>query len=158
DNLWSERWDRPGSDFFAIEEVSEKLANRLGGGAGLVQQFGRIAAHRKQPSNLTAYDYYLVGTEKLERVNVPDLIEAKKLLERAVELDPNMALAWVELFHAHNALASFDVDTDVNRKAAFDAAKRALELDPSDAEAHAVYAMSLAEGNDLVRAKAEFET
>src|SRR5262249_17444679 len=146
DNLWSERWDRPDADFFAVEaEISEQIANRLGGGAGLIQQTGRIAAHRKPPSSLSAYDFYLMGTEKLEQINVPDLIEAKRLLEHAVELDPTMARAWVELHHTYDVLADFNVDNDANRKAAFDAAERAVRLDPADAEAHAVYAISLGE-------------
>ena len=52
-NLWSERWDRPDKDIFAIQtEIAEQVANRLGGGAGLVQEAGRIAAHRKPPENL----------------------------------------------------------------------------------------------------------
>ena len=43
-HLWSGRWDRPAADLFAIQtEIAEEIANRLGGGAGLVQRAGRIA-------------------------------------------------------------------------------------------------------------------
>jgi Tfp pilus assembly protein PilF len=41
---------------------------------------------------------------------------------------------------------------------ATDAAERAVRLDPSDAEAHAVFGMVLGDKNDLVRAKAAFDT
>ena len=93
-HLWSERWDRPDKDLFAIQtEISEQLSNRLGGGAGVVQEAGRISAHRKPPENLNAYELYLLGTEKLEQVNHADVEEAVKLLNRAVEIDPGLARA-----------------------------------------------------------------
>jgi TolB-like protein/DNA-binding SARP family transcriptional activator/cytochrome c-type biogenesis protein CcmH/NrfG len=158
-HLWSDRWDRPDQDLFAIQtEISEQIANRFGGGAGLIQEAGRIAAHRKAPSNLTAYELYLLGTEKLEQITRADVKEAIRLLDRAVELDPGLARAWVELYHSHFITASFGIDPENNRKLAVNAAERAVSLDPSDAEAHAVYAMSLGDGNDTERAKAEFDT
>ena len=108
DHLWSNRWDRPDTDLFAIQtEISEHLANRLGGGDGVIQEAGRIAAHRKPPENLTAYELYLLGTEKLEQINRKDVEEAIRLLNRAVELDPGLARAWVELYHSHTVMIEF---------------------------------------------------
>jgi TolB-like protein/cytochrome c-type biogenesis protein CcmH/NrfG len=156
--LWTERWDRPAADLFAIQaEIAETVANRLGGGNGLVQESGRIAAHRKPPANLSAYDLYLLGTEKLEQITRADVDEAIRLLNRAVEIDPGLARAWVELHHAHAVAANFGNDMDSHYKLAIAAAGRAIELDPSDAEAHVVYAMSFGYQNDLPRAKAEFD-
>jgi TolB-like protein/class 3 adenylate cyclase len=158
-HLWSERWDRPTKDLFAIQtEISEQLSNRLGGGAGLIQEAGRLTAHRRPPENLNAYELYLLGTERLERVTQPDVEEALRLLTRAVELDPGLARAWVELHHTHGILAGFGVEPDKNISLAAKAAQRAVELDPSDAEAHAVHASSLAESGDFARAKIEFDT
>jgi TolB-like protein/DNA-binding SARP family transcriptional activator/Tfp pilus assembly protein PilF len=158
-NLWSERWDRPYQDIFVIQtDISEQIANRLGGGAGLVQETGRIAAHRKPPGDLTAYELYLLGTEKLEQINVADLQEAIGLLNRAVEIDPKFARAWIELFHSHKVLASFGIEPEKNTRIAFEAAERAVRLDPSDAEAHAVFGISLGHQSDLVGAKAELDT
>jgi TolB-like protein/cytochrome c-type biogenesis protein CcmH/NrfG len=158
-HLWSERWDRPAKDLFAIQtEISEQLSNRLGGGAGLIQEAGRVSAHRRPPENLSAYELYLLGTERLERVTQADAEEALRLLTRAVELDPGLARASVELHHSHEMLANFGVEPPKNRSLAATAAQRAVELDPSDAEAHAVYAISLADSGDYVRAKAEFDT
>ncbi|PAP95466.1 adenylate/guanylate cyclase domain-containing protein [Mesorhizobium wenxiniae] len=158
-HLWSERWDRPDEDVFAVQtEISEQVTNRLGGGAGLIQEAGRIAAKRKRPENLNAYEYYLLGTEKLEQINKADLEEAIKLLTRAVELDPGLARAWIELYHSHSILGSFGVNPESERKAAIEAAEHAVKLDPSDAEAHAVVGMSFGERGDLARAKAEMDT
>ena len=78
--LWWQRWDRPDKDLFSIQtEISEQVANRLGGGNGLIQEAGRIAAHRKPPGNLFSLRLYLLGTEKLEQVNQADVEEAIRL-------------------------------------------------------------------------------
>ena len=157
-NLWSDRWDRPDEDIFAVQaEISEQIANRLGGGAGLVQEAGRIAAHRKPPSNLTAYEFYLLGTEKLEQITRADLEEAIRLLERAVEIDPGFARAWIELVQSHKVLAGFGVEPEKHNRIAADAAARAVRLDPSDAEAHSVLGWTLMEQGDLMGAKAEMD-
>ncbi|MGO8470079.1 adenylate/guanylate cyclase domain-containing protein, partial [Rhizobium leguminosarum] len=67
-HLWTQRWDRTDENLFAIQiEISEQISNRLGGGAGLVKEAGRITAHRKPPENINAYELYLLGTEKLEQ-------------------------------------------------------------------------------------------
>jgi TolB-like protein/DNA-binding winged helix-turn-helix (wHTH) protein/tetratricopeptide (TPR) repeat protein len=156
--LWSARWDRPAEDVFAIQtEIAEQIANRLGGGAGLVQEAGRIAAHRKPPASLSAYEHYLIGTEKLERITVPDVEAAIVDLNRAVALDPGFARAWVELFHSHCVLASFGVEPERNYAIAFAAAERALALDPADPEAHAVFGMSQGMRGDFVRGEAAMD-
>ena len=100
---------------------------------------------------------YLLGTEKLEQINREDVDESIRLLNRAVEIDPGLARAWVELHHSHAVAANFGNDMESHYKLAIAAAERAIELDPSDPEAHAVYAMSFGYKNDLARAKVEFD-
>ncbi|MEK1889257.1 MAG: adenylate/guanylate cyclase domain-containing protein [Phyllobacterium sp.] len=158
-HLWSERWDRPDKDLFAIQtEIAEQLSNRLGGGAGVVQEAGRISAHRKRPENLNAYELYLLGTEKLEQVNQTDVEEAVRLLSRALELEPGLARAWVELSHSHSFLANFGIEPEKHRALSAEAAERAVQLDPSDAEAHVVRGIMLGNKNEFDRAKVEFDT
>ena len=158
-HLWSDRWDRPAEDVFAVQtEIAEQVSNRLGGGVGLIQAAGRAAAKRKRPENLNAYDYYLLGTEKIEEITIADEQEAITLLNRAVELDPGLARAWVELYHAHAILAGFGINSESEIRAAADVAERAVRLDPGDAEAHAVFGMSLSNKGDIARAKAELDT
>ncbi|HSA82416.1 MAG TPA: adenylate/guanylate cyclase domain-containing protein [Geminicoccaceae bacterium] len=158
-HLSSERWDRPTSDIFAVQtEIAEQVANRLGGGAGLIQTAGREAARRKRPNNLTAYELYLLGTEKLEQQTAAENEEAIELLNRAVEQDPGLARAWVELSHAHSLSRYFGTDSTAAQKAAMAAAERAVMLDTNDAEAHAALGMRLGNIGELARAEAAFET
>ena len=63
----------------------------------------------------------------------------------------------MELFHSHCVLTGFGVETEKNYQLAIEAAQRAVRLDPSDAEAQAVYAMSFGMANDLARAKTELD-
>lgn len=157
-HIWTDRWDRPAEDLFAIQsEISTTVANRLGGGAGIIQEAGRAKARRKQPEHLDAYELYLLGTERLEELTKESIQEAIALLERAVEIEPSLARAWVELYHAHNLSRYYGMDKETALEAAFSAATKAVELDPSDAEAHSAQAMALADKGDFSGAKSEFE-
>ncbi len=107
-HLWSERWDRLAEDVFAVQtEIAELVTNRLGGGTGLVVGAERSLARRKRPENLTAYELYLLGGEKIEQLTSESIKESTQLLTRAVELDPGLARAWVELYHAHRSFKNF---------------------------------------------------
>jgi TolB-like protein/class 3 adenylate cyclase len=158
-HVWSERWDRPSADIFAVQtEIAEQVANRMGGGAGLIQTAGREAARRQRPENLSAYELYLLGTEKLEQFTKVDIEESIRLLTRAVELDPGLARAWIELSHAHSLALTFGGDRTAAQKLAMEAAERSVALDLRDAEAHAALAMRLGEAGEFVRAKSSFDT
>jgi TolB-like protein/class 3 adenylate cyclase/tetratricopeptide (TPR) repeat protein len=159
-HLWSERWDRPVEDVFAVQtEIAELVTNRLGGGTGLVLRAERNLARRKRPENLTAYELYLLGGEKIEELTPKSIEESLRLLTRAVELDPGLARAWVELYHAHSLSGAFGIRAaEPAKQAALDAAKRAVALDPSDAEAHSVLGSGLVDRGELELAKASFDT
>ncbi|MEM6636196.1 MAG: winged helix-turn-helix domain-containing protein [Pseudomonadota bacterium] len=158
DHVWTDRWDRPADSLFAVQsEISTTVANRLGGGSGVIQETGRAQAKRKLPKDLDAYDLYLLGTEQLEDVTRGSIDKAIALLEQAVAIEPGLARAWVELYHAHNLSRYYGTDKDAALAAAWEAAKKAVALDPGDAEAHAAYAMMLADQGELAAAKASFD-
>jgi TolB-like protein/DNA-binding winged helix-turn-helix (wHTH) protein len=155
-NLWSERWERPDQDVFAVQsEIAEAVANRLG---GVVEETGRMAARRKPPESLTAYELYLLGSEQLGEFTRPGFEAAYDLLTRAVELDPGLARAWIDLYFVHKQLANLGIDPERNRALGIAAAERAVALDPGDPEAHVVHGSSFGIRDDFVRAEAEYET
>jgi TolB-like protein len=157
--LWSERWDRRDDDIFAVQsEISERISNRLGGGAGLIQETARATARLKAPGQLTAYELYLLGTAKLARVNRADVEEAVDLLSRSAEREPGLVRTWVELSLAHDLMADFGVEPERNRLAAADAAERAVSLEPADPKAHAALGISLRHQGEIARTRSEFDT
>jgi TolB-like protein/class 3 adenylate cyclase/Flp pilus assembly protein TadD len=158
-HVWSERWDRPTDDVFAVQtEIAERVASRLGGGGAVAQAERQVAARRARPGNLTAYELYLLGAQASERATREANAEAIRLHSKAVELDPTLARAWVLLSLAHNLSVGYDADPEAARKAALDAAERAVALDPADAEAHAALGEALTSQGEFGRAAAEFET
>jgi TolB-like protein/class 3 adenylate cyclase len=64
-HVWSERYDRPLDQFFAVQdEVTRTIAASLAGEHGIVARARRETARRKPPENLQAYEYYLLGLEQ----------------------------------------------------------------------------------------------
>jgi non-specific serine/threonine protein kinase len=89
--LWSERYDRELKDVFEVQdEIAGKLAQALRITLSPQEQEA-IAA--KPTENLQAYDLYLRGKSYARRRTRQDLEFALQMLEGAVTLDPNFALA-----------------------------------------------------------------
>src|SRR5262245_21957953 len=117
-HLWAETYDRKLTDTFAVEsEIAKGIAESLR--AKLTGHEERALAV-KPTNNPEAYDAYLRGLAFFARDN----FEAAGFYERAVQLDPNFAVAWAQLSQADAALYFMRADTTASRR---DAAKRALE-------------------------------
>jgi len=93
--LWSERYDREMKDVFEVQdEIARKIAEALR--ITLTpQEQEAIAA--KPTENLQAYDLYLKGKSYARRMTRQDLEFALQMIENAVELDPNFALAFAAI-------------------------------------------------------------
>jgi hypothetical protein len=93
--LWSQRFDRPFTDIFALQdEIVQKIVTTLKLQLTLQEQ-GWIV--RKHTDNLEAYDAFLRGVEYRWRVTKETNVQARQLFEKAVALDPQYAEArgWV---------------------------------------------------------------
>lgn len=157
-HLWSERWDRPAKEYFAIQsEIAAQLGNRLGG-VGIIDEAEQEAVRRKRPEDLTAYELYLVGRSEQIRLTEQGYRNSIKLLEQAVAADPELARAWTDLSWSHQGLINFGEDPAAVLPAALSAARRAVEIDPGDAFAHLALARALGMQGDLAPSEAEFDT
>jgi adenylate cyclase len=138
-HVWSERYDRPLDDIFAVQgEVTQTIAASLAGQYGGMARAGREVARRKPPENLQAYEYYLLGLEAKHRFTKEDNKKAQELFGKAIDLDPNFARAYVGLVWTHNLEINFGW-TDSWQQCMdnwFVASKAALADDHLDAEAH----------------------
>ena len=133
--LWSQQWDVPWTDIFTVQdtlaaEVTRALALSLG--------TEERTSLRKHPTNVAAYDRYLRARSLLSRRTIADTRRAIELLEEAVRLDPGSAAAHGSLGFAYISVPLLDGPTDPYVALGRSAAMRALEIDPTIAEAHAV--------------------
>jgi adenylate cyclase len=93
-----------------------------------------VAARRKLPENMTAFDYLLRGLDnhRLGSVTDENAREAVKWFTKPIEADPNYAAAYAWRVCSGSWLSDFDYEQgrrDI---------RRALELDPNDAEANRI--------------------
>lgn len=157
-NVWSESFDRPADQIFAIQsEIADRIANSLGGGSGLVAGHDLAAAKRKRPDDLNAYELYLLAQDNVNTGTLESELEAKTLAEKAIELDPNFARAFTAHAWASAWLLTMQPDTAALTKEMLDMAQRAVQSDPNDAEAHEVLGYALGLSGDLKNADVEFD-
>jgi len=153
-HLWSERYDRELTDVFAIqEEIAQAIAQRL----KITFPWSGKPLVKVSTPNLEAYQSYLKGRALLYKRG-PAISRALVCCQRAVELDPHYALAWSALADCYTFISYYGlaVPRDVMPKAT-EAARRAVALDPSLADAHAALASTcLSYGRDRAEAEREF--
>ena len=135
-HLWGERYDRDLNDIFAVQdEVTQMIVSTL---AGRLEDAGRARAEHKTTEKLSAYDCVLRGRQCLDRGTKEDILEARRMFGRALELDPGYAAAYAELawtyFEEYGSSWSESPQEALDR--GFDLGQRAVRLDDTDSRAH----------------------
>jgi adenylate cyclase len=152
-HIWAERYDRKLDDVFAIQdEITTAIVATLPGRLEAAQH-DQLA--RMKPSSLAAYECVLAAKVLHHRSTREDNVEATKLIDRALELDPDYAHAhawrgcilgqawgygWCKDKEATFAEVAFELD-------------RAIALDDNDADVHRILAAVAITRNDLARAR-----
>lgn len=143
-HLWAQIYDRAltTENLFAIQsEISEQIARALHAEL-TADETSRINA--RPTENLAAYSAYLRGLRGLAQREVGTLREALSEFRRAVELDPEFALAWAGLSNTANVLPSWGgLPREEAQVIAEQAAHRAMELAPELGEANLALASTL---------------
>jgi non-specific serine/threonine protein kinase len=94
-SVWAERYDRELQDVFEVQdEIARSITQAL---RITLSPPEEKAIARKPTQDTRAYDYYLRGRSYARRVTRSDLELAIEMYERAIELDPEFALAYAGL-------------------------------------------------------------
>ncbi|MDX1555047.1 MAG: tetratricopeptide repeat protein, partial [Xanthomonadales bacterium] len=142
--LWSGNFDRGVEEIFAIQdEIAREVVASMG---VVVLADDRERLENEYHPDLKAYELYVLARRDMDRGTADSVARAVERLERAIEIDPEYALAYTALstalFHHTRANRAMSIPEQVKRRA--ELAEKALELDPTLAEAwnemSAVYA------------------
>ncbi len=136
-SLWQNIYNRRLTDLIALQsEVAWDVARRLGTHIAGADENRLAPTYTPHPE---AYQLYMRGRFHTLRVTRPELLKAIPYLEKAIEIDPNYALAYVGLADAYRGLPlGGETDPQEYFPKAKEAAQKAVQIDENLAEAHAV--------------------
>jgi adenylate cyclase len=139
-HVWAERYDRDISDVFAIQdEITAAIVKAI---LPAVSQIELQRALRKSPETLGAWEAYQRGLWHMGKCNPSDNAQAQRFLTQAAGADASFAPARsalamaILLDGAYGTLSLFE-----SHRKGGERAREAIEIDPDDAEAHAIVAL-----------------
>jgi non-specific serine/threonine protein kinase len=154
-SVWAERYDRQMEDVFAIQD---EIAQNIAGAMQVMLTEKEKKAIKKAPTaNVKAYDYYLRGRQFMHQFRQKGYEFARRMFGRAIEIDPDYALAYAGVADCCSFLFMYWDASDVNLKEADSASRKALELDPELAEAHASRGLAVSLRKLYEEAEKEFK-
>jgi len=153
-HVWADRYDRDLADIFALhDEITEAVTTAI---APAIANAEQQRALRKPPGSLDAWAAYQRGLWHLGKFGTEDNALAQRFFQRAIDLDPNFAGGYGGLAIAkrrgvqrQGSLEGDDV---------LELARRAVLLDPNDAEARARLGFMVLGQGDYDGALAEVES
>ena len=155
-HLWAETYDRKLTDIFAVEsEIAKAIAETL---QAKLSGAEKSSIAKAPTANPEAYELYLKGRFFWNKRTGDDLRKSIDYLKQAIAKDPGYALAYAALADSYGLLRFYGgaspAESVVPAQAA---AKKALELDDSLAEAHASLGLIATEELEVNRAVTELE-
>jgi len=154
-HVWSERYDRELRDLFAVQDEialsivrSFKLTLGLKGDGGLVS---------RRTSDAMAYEDYLKGRYFFRRWGKRNVDIALRMFSQAIKRDPDFASAYAGLADSYCYMYMYINSDAEHLEAAEKDSRRALDLDPGLAEAHASRGLTLSLQGRHEEAAKEFE-
>jgi len=156
-HLWAETYDRKLTDIFVVESdiattIAKTLQARLTGAE-------KAAIAKRPTANREVYELYLKGRFFWNKRTAADLRKAIEYFNQALDKDPGYAPAYAGLTDAYLILSQYGAASPADSfPQAIAAAKKAIELDDTLAEAHTSLACSLAYYDfDFEQSVKEFE-
>jgi TolB-like protein/Flp pilus assembly protein TadD len=133
-NLWAKTYDRQLTDIFTIqEEIAQNIAASL---SLAVSPRERRGMGRGPVADVRAYDIYLRARSFFYSARKNTLRITQQMLRRAIELDPQYALAYAGLADTYSWRYLYWDHSEDSLEEAEKASQKAVELAPDLAEAH----------------------
>ena len=152
-HVWAERYDRKLDDIFTIQdEITSAIVATLPGRLEAAQQ-DQLA--RLKPSSMAAYECVLAAKVLHHRSTRQDNAEALKLIDRALQLDPDYAHAhaWRGCILGQGWGYGWCEDKDAAFNEVALELDRAMALDDNDPDVHRILAAVAIVRNDMNRAR-----
>jgi TolB-like protein len=150
-HLWAEKFDRAMEQIFTVQD--QVVRTIVGSLSGRLSAAGAELAKRKPPASLAAYECVLQA-DALPLADPALRLEARRLYQRALELDPNYARAHALLSINYNMEWDSRPDTPPEfLDRALDHAKRAVALDENDGLCHDALALAALNHRDFALAE-----
>jgi adenylate cyclase len=148
-HIWADRYDRELRELFAVQdEITAQVTTAI---LPAIIDAEQHRVLRKPPDDLGVWDLYHQGLWHFAKLTPAGNDTARALFERASEMDPVFAAAHCGLSRVY--LSAGNVFTSMPRHEAIELgcrhARKAVELDAADAEAHAVLALALFYRGDM---------
>jgi adenylate cyclase len=145
-HIWADRFEDDLADIF---DLQDRIASSVVGAIIPNLELAEINRARQKVGSLEAYDYYLQSLAAFYRFTRKDHEEALSLLQKAIDLDCEFALAHAIKAHWHHGVrrsSGWEEDRAAERREAERLAKRALELDRNDSRVLANVGVTLSWG------------
>jgi adenylate cyclase len=156
-HIWAEHYDREIEDIFALQD---DLVHRITGTlVGKLESDRQDRAKRQSESELRAYDIYLRAREHFFNWSQQDNKKAARLLEKAIEVEPDYAaaLALLSEVYLRDWMNGWSLDPQSDLTSSYRLAARSVELDEQDSRTHTAIGMVHLFRNDPDQAKHHFE-
>jgi TolB-like protein/Tfp pilus assembly protein PilF len=157
EHIWAEDYDRELTDVFAIQtDLAQKIANEL---RAKLSPSEKAQMEHRPTENGEAYLAFVQAHNLQSAIeDFEKLKQSEQLYDRAIELDPNFALAIARYSQLESWIVNDREKTAARREKARALAERALQLQPELPEAHLARGFSYYYGdNNYDAALKEFE-
>jgi TolB-like protein/class 3 adenylate cyclase/Flp pilus assembly protein TadD len=154
-HLWAERYDGDLKDIFALQDqITMKVITQL---RGKMVAGGEVRSAAKGTKNLEAYLKHLQASEYSNRLTKDDALQARKLAEEVIALDPEYPMGFSQLAFILAVDAAFgrtDSPAQANARA-LELVEKAITLDPEDGAFYALRGVILVQMRQYDQALAD---
>jgi adenylate cyclase len=154
-HVWAERYDRNIEDIFVVQDdITEQVVSAIEPRLYAVEG---LRVKRKPPDSLDAWECVVRALSLMNTRTKSEVSAARKLLQKAIVLDPSYALAYALLSFVTTLGVHMGWDRESVLASAWDNAHKALQLDADDPWAHIALGYVLVWSKQVSDALVEYE-